>query len=628
MVLSKHNIEAALYTENQDIAAGRLREDSPLDVSEGFRTLCQACRRGDLKVCQEKITEGVNINARDSFDYTPLILASLCGHYEVVQLLLESGALCERDTFQGERCLYNALNDRIRNLLLSYEYSKSTNPLQPFAGHLTSLLTRETPKTSDLTLVSANESFRLHKFVLASRSPYFRRKLLAAPETTSFRLPNGVPSESLQTAIRFLYLSEVSIDFDGPDEEEILKGIDRLSRQLEIERLFENVIDSGNRRVTRQRRTDELNRGQEELESWFRENLLQHKITIPTNKVDSVRWDRNNGIYADVLLCADFEEEEKFDEKETEDHQNGLLSSIPIGPAANKSRSPSRTRWSQQSVLFPAHRAMLTRSEYFMTMFSSGFREAHQTEYLQIIRVDCSPEVLEVILTFLYTEKADFGLDIAIDILFAADQLFIEKLKVKAGSIISSLGNGATSIVESDNSRGEVSVEEVIDIYDVIRAGWLTRVQKLEEFGARYLAYRLEHYIDQEDFIELVKESAGRIKERQETDTIELIDDIRFYLDQRFRMRFEDVGLEEMEEGVPDLDMLTTADVSNRAVETKDEQNSDVNIAGFDAEELFHGVLRTLDGEEIEDEFDQDAQNYRYLLGKIDTLLERLKLDA
>lgn len=30
--------------------------------------------------------------------------ASLCGHYEVVQLLLDSGALCERDTFQGERC--------------------------------------------------------------------------------------------------------------------------------------------------------------------------------------------------------------------------------------------------------------------------------------------------------------------------------------------------------------------------------------------------------------------------------------------------------------------------------------------------------------------------------------------
>src|SRR6266702_8657208 len=68
--------------------------------------------------------------------------ASLCGHYEVVQLLLDSGALCERDTFAGERCLYNALNDRIRNLLLSYDYAKSTNPLQPFAAHISSLLTR------------------------------------------------------------------------------------------------------------------------------------------------------------------------------------------------------------------------------------------------------------------------------------------------------------------------------------------------------------------------------------------------------------------------------------------------------------------------------------------------------
>jgi len=39
-----------------------------------------------------------------SNQYIPL-QASLCGHYEVARLLLESGALCERDTFQGERYL-------------------------------------------------------------------------------------------------------------------------------------------------------------------------------------------------------------------------------------------------------------------------------------------------------------------------------------------------------------------------------------------------------------------------------------------------------------------------------------------------------------------------------------------
>jgi ankyrin repeat/BTB/POZ domain-containing protein 1 len=77
VVLRKDQIEAALHAEHQAISAGTLKEDNPLDLTEDFRLLCDACRRGDLKVCQEKITEGVNINARDRFDYTPLILVSI-----------------------------------------------------------------------------------------------------------------------------------------------------------------------------------------------------------------------------------------------------------------------------------------------------------------------------------------------------------------------------------------------------------------------------------------------------------------------------------------------------------------------------------------------------------------------
>jgi ankyrin repeat protein len=74
MVLNKHEIEASLYAENKDIQSGRLKEDNPLDLSNSFELFCEACRRGDLRICQERITEGVNINARDKFDYTPLIL--------------------------------------------------------------------------------------------------------------------------------------------------------------------------------------------------------------------------------------------------------------------------------------------------------------------------------------------------------------------------------------------------------------------------------------------------------------------------------------------------------------------------------------------------------------------------
>ena len=74
MILRKDQLEASLHEEKILIEIGRLKEDSPLDSSLSFGKLCEACRRGDLKWCQEMIADGANINARDQFDYTPLIL--------------------------------------------------------------------------------------------------------------------------------------------------------------------------------------------------------------------------------------------------------------------------------------------------------------------------------------------------------------------------------------------------------------------------------------------------------------------------------------------------------------------------------------------------------------------------
>ncbi|KAL9059358.1 MAG: hypothetical protein Q9162_001227 [Coniocarpon cinnabarinum] len=644
MVLKKYEIEAALHAEHKAIQEGQLKEDNPLDQSEEFRQFCEACRRGDLKTCQEKLQEGANINARDRFDYTPLILASLCGHYEVCQLLLESGALCERDTFQGERCLYNALNDRIRNLLLSYDYSKSRDPLQPLASHLTSLLNLTVPQTSDITLVAESTSFKLHKFILAARSPYFAKKLASAPDTVTWKVPISIPTKSLEIAILGLYLSEVNVDFGASEEEQaILAGIDKLGKQLEIDSLLDTIIES-NRRIQRQKRGQEVERGRLQLDGWFHRNVLHHAVTISREKVDGVRWDRQNNIFADVLLCATEEDEPVEDGSSNARHDivhiyaiNEQSNGIPVGPAATtQSRSRSRSRAPAKSVLFPVHRAMLLRSEYFSAMFSSPFKEAQDSEHLPIVHVDCTPAVLRVILAYLYTEQASFGLDTAIEVLFVADFLMIEKLKVKAAMIISTLGNGVSSVVEAENPRGETIDEEedALDIYEVVRAGWQTRVHRLEEFGARYMAYRLEHYIDQEDFKQLVRESAARIKGRQETDTVELIDDIRFYLSERFRLRFEDAGIDEMTE---EEERKSAGAVSE--TEAKVQKDGWANGDGTKAlamseteaetEAAFEkGMIRTLDGDEAGDEFTQDALNYQILLGKIDTLLENLHLDA
>ncbi|KAJ5772382.1 hypothetical protein N7520_002911 [Penicillium odoratum] len=603
-VLRKDQLEISLVNEKLLIKQGTIKDDNPLDLSEPFRQLCRACRQGDLKVCQEKITEGVNVNARDAYDYTPLILASLCGHYEVAQLLLESGALCERDTFQGERCLYNALNDRIRNLLLEYDYSKSTDPLQPLAAHISSLLTRPTPVTTDIVVTASDESFHLHKFILAARSPYFHGKLAAAPETTSWKLPSNISPDAFTAAIRYLYLGEPPRELrSGPGtgftESEVFGAIDKISKHLEIQSLMDSILDSGDRRMARQRRTIELAKGRDQLEDWFRANVLGNKMVIETSQSSEIKWDRKNPIFADVLLQAD----ELPDEVEEGQYP--------------------------KSTLFPCHRAMLLRSEFFQAMFSSAFREAQVTDHLHIIDVDCAPDVLEIILTFLYTERADFPLEVAVDVLFAADMLFIEKLKTKAAVVISTLGSGDMSQAEAAKTRGK---DDDIDIYAIMRAAWLTRVQRLEEFAGRFLAYRLESHIDTPEFAELIVESASRIKARQETDSIELLDDIRFYLNERFRLRFNDAGLDEMmdEQPKPDGDAeQSEIDKIANGVEVLDMSKTN-GRSEEESKQTPENIreIRTLDGVMVEDEFDEDAMNYEILMEKLDALLERLNLDA
>lgn len=176
-------------------------------------------------------------------------------------------------------------------MLLEYDYSKSTDPLQPLAAHISSLLVRDQPVTSDIVVTADDESLHLHKFILAARSPYFRQKLAAAPDSTAWRLPSHIPPQAFVAAIKYLYLGEAPRELrSGPGtgftESEVFAGIDKIAKHLEMQSLLDSMLDSGDRRMARQRRTIEISRGRDHLEEWFRENVLRNRVVVEPSKTE------------------------------------------------------------------------------------------------------------------------------------------------------------------------------------------------------------------------------------------------------------------------------------------------------------------------------------------------------
>ncbi|EDO29735.1 predicted protein, partial [Nematostella vectensis] len=98
--------------------------------------------------------------------------ACLCGHEALVAYLLSIGARCEPNTFDGERCLYAALTDRIRKILQNYKAITSTcmrrNPYYEFLRR-----TLESGDFADVCFVIHGQRFCAHRAILTTRSSYF-----------------------------------------------------------------------------------------------------------------------------------------------------------------------------------------------------------------------------------------------------------------------------------------------------------------------------------------------------------------------------------------------------------------------------------------------------------------------
>lgn len=106
---------------------------------------------------------------------------------------------------------------------------------------------------------------------------------------------------------------------------------------------------------------------------------------------------------------------------------------------------------------------------------------------------------------------------------------------------------------------------------------------------------------------------------------------IRYFLSERFRLRMEDVFMDELGEEEK-LDEAAAEAQGANSIFTVDGASAllkSVSKSGEAAQMLAAtGEIRTLDGKLVGDEFAADAINYQVLLDKIDALLDKLKLEA
>ncbi|XP_054721944.1 ankyrin repeat and BTB/POZ domain-containing protein 1-like isoform X2 [Uloborus diversus] len=404
--------------------------------------LFSSCKKGDLSRVRYLVEQkDVELNVRDKWDGTPLYYACLCGHYKVVHYLLQNGAKCDANTFDGERCLYGALTRKIKNLLRNLKVVTSKIMSR---DHYSEFLRRafETAEISDVCFVIQGEKINAHSSILAARSEKFLNML---KENWKLR-------------------TEGVLDLDISDIEAFLHFINDFG--------FNNLVIEIEKRLKRKRKrtsfTIEFN------QEFYKKDFYKLFLSALPKK------------YKEYNSMSDFDGAEFAD-----------------------------LHIQLQDQVFACHKVFISgRCEYFKALLLDHFSEVEERAESKIHAIkltDINPDLFIYILQYIYTNTVEINRDDVLDLLSLADMLILTGLKKQCSTLV-----------------GEnLSVDNVVEILQVAR---LYNLPRLETQCTEYMAIHLEEVVQQPAFKSIVLQDANEIQERQETDTIAVIDDIRYHI--------------------------------------------------------------------------------------------------
>lgn len=435
-------------------------------------------------------------------------------------MLLRRGAVCDRDKFEGARCIYGALTDSIRNILLNYDISKAVDTKQPFASHLSSQLVDTSINSHDIVFELADSTvIKAHRFLLSARSPYFEHKFSGPWQNRpKVYMSRSVSARALDLIFKYIYLVPVLHEVSQAEGRLLIQfckklGFSELQEYITASRQVEQ--SSGIARTINDYQFRISDRGRQQMRA-FVNKIIDERIQVGLEDCISSHVLQNlkmATVIPDVFILV------------TYDHD-------------------AQCQW-----LFPCHRSFLIRSEYYRVMFTSSFSEAasyyqlpegivDRSRDFPVVALPCkSLAVAKLVLSFLYYDETEVPWQLALETLKTADAILSDRLKTMA----------AVSIIQSPELLHHHS------IYEVLNVAWDTRMERLEDYAAQVFAQQLGFYCEEELFKQAVLRSSQRIRKREETDTIELVDDIRYHLLKRYKVDTDDLNM--MDTGAAEYDI-------------------------------------------------------------------------
>uniref|UniRef100_A0A8C6U3K7 Ankyrin repeat and BTB/POZ domain-containing protein 1 n=1 Tax=Neogobius melanostomus TaxID=47308 RepID=A0A8C6U3K7_9GOBI len=155
------------------------------------------------------------------------------------------------------------------------------------------------------------------------------------------------------------------------------------------------------------------------------------------------------------------------------------------------------------------------RSDYFRALLKDHFCEGGQllsqpnTPVITLHNI--SHKIFIHVMFYIYSDDTELSMDNVFDVLCVADMYLLPGLKRLCGKTLAQA----------------LSRDNVICLWKTAR---LFSLSRLEDQCTEYMAKIIEQLVLDPEFAELIKEDAASVKGRHETDSVPLVDDIRYHI--------------------------------------------------------------------------------------------------